>query len=178
MGNDLTDFEKAYCTSCGVPQDMLQHGKDVTASILRTIQKQLHIGLEPVMAKMRQDEADRCRKMIEELSAQIMLGQGFGRTVPLYRFHVTKTNRSRGREKNHKLGRHAEKQAARWSPRSRRYKKWMRVAAKCGVLVWGSATIPVERPAEIIKLNFDILPSGTVQFEKTIQDTIPCSSPE
>lgn len=146
----------------GVPHDLMERGREVMAAQMRTVEKAMRLGLEPVLSQMRQGEADRYRQMCTELAAQIVLQGG---KPPQIRWHVNKTNKSRSWKKNYKLGRHAERLAKRWPEWHRRHKKWMRVAAKCGVIVWGDATVHVPRPAEYITLDFNILKNGEVEFQ-------------
>lgn len=146
----------------GVPHDLMERGREVMAAQMRTVKKAMRLGLEPVLGQIRQGEADRYRQMCTDLAVQIVLQGG---KPPTVRWHVNKTNKSRSWKKNHKLGRHAERHARRWPSWHRRHKKWMRVAAKCGVLVWGETTVHIPRPAEYITLDFDVLPSGEVKFQ-------------
>jgi hypothetical protein len=146
----------------GIPRDMLERGREVMAAQMRTMEKAMRIGLEPVLGQMRKDDADRYRQMCTDLAAQIVLQGG---KPPQIRWHVNKTNKSRSWLKNLKLGRRAEQLAKRWPTWHRRHKKWMRVAAKCGVIVWGDAAVHLPKPAEYITLNFDILKNGEVTFQ-------------
>lgn len=169
LEGSLSDIEARACAEwydkvvngLGIPHDLMERGRDVMAAQMRTIEKQMRLGLEPVFAKMRQDAADRYRQMCTELAAMIALRGG---KPPIVQWRVAKTNKSRSWAKNLELGRHAERLAKRWPTWHRRYKKWMRVAAKCGVVVWGDIALRPAHPITTITLDYNMLPDGKVDF--------------
>jgi len=153
----LVGWQNKLETVLGVPHDVMERGREVIAAQMRILEKSMLLGLEPAIAQMEQDAAERYRQMCKELSAKIV---ALGGNQFLPKFRVTRTNKSRSWKKNQKLGHHAERMAARWPTGHRRYKKWMRVAAACGVVIWGDLVVRPVCPVEIIKISFDILPSG------------------
>jgi hypothetical protein len=155
------EFQKQVENALGIPHDLMEQGREIMATQMRLVQKQLAIGLEPVLGRMEQGMADRYREMAKDLAAQIVLRGG---KPPAIHYHVEKTNTSRSWAKNKKLGRHAERMAARWPSWHRRHKKWMWVAAKCGVILWADVRWRNEKPVETIQINFTIVPNGDVAF--------------
>ena len=143
----------------GIPHDIMERGREVMAAQMRIAEK----ARQDYLGQPREGEADRCIELYRELEALI---RARGDKLPYRtRFCVDKANKSRSHAKNVKLGRHAERQAARWPTGSRRYKKWMRVAAKCGVVIWGTRYVQPVTPLEKIQISFDVLPSGEVKFQ-------------
>lgn len=155
----LEELQRKLENATGIRRDLMERGRDTLASRIRTIQKRLTLSLEPVMGKMRDEEAVRCCAMIKELAKQLALPDV---QVPAIQMSGAKLNTSRCRAKNQKLGHHAERMASRWPAWHRRNKKWMRVAARCGVAVLATLTFQPVRPAEYLKLDFDITPAGAV----------------
>jgi hypothetical protein len=139
----LEEWRTKLENALGVPHDIMERGREVMAAQMRIAEK----ACQGYLGQPWQGDADRCIELYKGLEALILAR---GTKLPYRtRFCVDKANKSRSHAKNVKLGRHAERQAARWHTRSRRYKKWMRVAAKCGVVVWGTISVQPIVPAQI-----------------------------
>lgn len=63
---------------------------------------------------------------------------------------------SRSVRGNYRKGKHASRMARRWDPRNRRYKKWIKVVARCGLLIRTQCDIVVSWPVEKIVVTFKV----------------------
>lgn len=157
----LTEWQGKLENALGIPHDIMERGREIMAAQMRIIEKSMRLGLEPALGQLNPDAAELYRQLCKDIAAGIVK-LGGNQFIP--KFRVIRTNKSRSWKKNQKLGHHAERMAARWHTRHRRYKKWMRVAATCGVVVWGQLAIRPVCPAEMIKLSFNMMPDGPVDF--------------
>jgi len=157
----IREWQSKLETALGVPHDLMERGRAVMATQMRLLEKQMTLGLEPAFSQMKTDGVAMHRKMVKDLAEAMALN---GLRPPTFTLRGGKLNKSRSWQKNQKLGRHAERMASRWPTWHRRYKKWMRIASKCGVAVWGTMSLTPARPVEMIKLSFNMLPDGKVDF--------------
>ncbi|MFA6132642.1 MAG: hypothetical protein WC869_01345 [Phycisphaerae bacterium] len=143
--------------TCGMSKELQEVTLASSIAQLRLIEHSCHEALKPYLGSVHEHDAERYQQMVHALAQQCI---SRGIAPPTVRFHVTKTNRSRSWKQNVKKGQEAERQAKRWPTWHRRYKKWMRVAAKCGVCVWGESTVTPTAPLNVIELSFTLDANG------------------
>lgn len=158
----LNEFRKTVTDAFGIPRSMLaddsQAMKD-RASVARHLEY-----LEKMMNKEDMVGCASWKKLADDLL--VALEQAFAK-LPGATKWVPKKDRiksSMSQARRCQLGRHAERMAARFDERSRLHKKWIRLAARCGAIVRGTAHITPLRPAELITVSFKLDDAATFDY--------------